>query len=48
MNNLSNKKKILLGVGALIVGYYVWNMWKSHEIEENNKKIVVSATATSK
>jgi hypothetical protein len=46
MKNLSNTKKILLGVGALVAGYYIWNMWKSYQTEEKNKKIVASAIAS--
>ena len=43
LKNLSNTKKLVLGAGALVVAYYVWGMWKSHEIEEKNKKIVAEA-----
>jgi hypothetical protein len=46
MKNLSNTKKILLGVGALVAGYYIWKMWQSHETEEKNKKIVADALAS--
>lgn len=42
MKNLSTTKKVLLAVGVYVAGYYVWKMWKSHEISEQNKKIVAS------
>lgn len=45
LKNISNNKKIVLGFGALVVVYYVWNMWKSHEITEKNKKTVSEAIA---
>jgi hypothetical protein len=45
MKNLSYTKKVLLGVGALVAGYYIWNMWQSHEVKEKNKKTVASSLA---
>ena len=45
MKNLSNTKKLLLGAGLLVAGYYAWKMWQSHEIEEKNKKTVATTVS---
>lgn len=43
MKNLSQTNKILIGLGILVIGYYGYKMWKTHETEEANKKIVNTA-----
>lgn len=48
LKNISNTKKIVLGIGAVVVVYYAWSVWKSHEITEKNKKIVIKAIADTK
>lgn len=42
MKNLSNTKKILLGVGVVVASYYAWTVWRTYNIAELKRKALAN------
>ena len=39
LKNLSTTTKVVLGLGVLVIGYYLWNQHETKEITKGNSKI---------